>query len=442
MGPKLDPVPLDPTPPAQSDVVIIGGGIIGTCAALHLAQRGVSVALCEKGEIAGEQSSRNWGWVRKQGRDPRELPLAIEALRQWQGLNELVEAETGFRTTGIMYGIETDADMAKEEAWLGHAKLYQLDSRIIGRDEFARLMPGANGKFKGALYTASDGRAEPQKAAPAVALAARRLGAKVLTNCAVRTIEREAGKVAAVVTEKGRIRTSAVVLAGGAWSSLFMGNLDIRLPQLTVINSVLRTAPLEGGPQSALWMKRYAFRRRLDGGYTIANGATNLHELSPNSFRFLKDFIPALQVEWRSHQLRVGRRFLQEAGFKRRWTGDERTVFEDIRVNDPAPERRSLTKALAGLAADFPIFGKAQVAQEWAGRIDVTPDIVPVISPVDAVPGFFVATGFSGHGFGIGPGAGRLVADLVMGRDPIVDPTPFRLARFFDGSRAKPMGHV
>ncbi|MFZ1428233.1 MAG: FAD-binding oxidoreductase [Geminicoccaceae bacterium] len=442
MGPKLDPVPLDPTPPTHADVVIIGGGIIGTCTALHLAQRGVSVALCEKGDIAGEQSSRNWGWVRKQGRDPRELPLAIEALRQWQGMSQLVQAETGFRTTGIMYGIETDADMARQEAWLRHAQLYQLDSRIIGRDEFDRLMPGAAGKFKGALFTASDGRAEPQKAAPAIALAARRLGAKVLTNCAVRTIEQEGGKVAGVVTEKGRIRTSSVVLAGGAWSSLFMGNLGIRLPQLTVINSVMRTAPLAGAPESALWMTGYAFRKRLDGGYTIANGAANLHELSPDSFRFLKDFLPALQIEWRSHQLRVGRRFLQESGFKKRWTGEDHTVFEEIRINDPAPERGSITRALRDLSRDFPAFARAQVVQEWAGRIDVTPDIVPVISPVDTVPGFFVATGFSGHGFGIGPGAGRLVADLVMGRDPVVDATPFRLSRFLDGTRAEPMGHV
>ena len=442
MGPKLDPVPLDPTPPAQADVVIIGGGIIGTCAALHLAQRGVSVALCEKGEIAGEQSSRNWGWVRKQGRDPRELPLIIESLRQWQGLNEIVEAETGFRTTGIMYGIETDADMARHESWLQHAKLYQLDSRIVGKDELQRLMPGVAGKLKGALHTPSDGRAEPQKAAPAVALAARRLGAKVLTDCAGRTVERAGGKVSAVVTEKGTIRTQAVVLAGGAWSSLFMGNLGIRLPQLTVINSVLRTEPLEGAPDAALWMTGYAFRKRLDGGYTIANGAANLHELAPDSFRFLKDFIPALQVEWRSHQLRVGRRFLQEAGFRKSWTGDERTVFEDIRINDPAPEQGPLDKAMRSLARDFPIFARARVAQRWAGRIDVTPDIVPVISGVDGVPGFFVATGFSGHGFGIGPGAGRLVADLVTGRAPVVDPSPFRLARFLDGSRAKPMGHV
>ena len=150
--------------------------------------------------------------------------------------------------------------------------------------------------------------------------------------------------MSAVVTEKGRIRTTSVVLAGGAWSSLFVGNLGIRLPQLTVINSVMRTAPLEGAPESALWMTGYAFRKRLDGGYTIANGAANLHELSPDSFRFLKDFLPALQIEWRSHQLRVGRRFLQEAGFKKRWTGEDRTVFEDIRINDPAPERRSITR--------------------------------------------------------------------------------------------------
>jgi glycine/D-amino acid oxidase-like deaminating enzyme len=72
----------------------------------------------------------------------------------------------------------------------------------------------------------------------------------------------------------------------------------------------------------------------------------------------------------------------------------------------------------------------------------VTPDAVPVISPVGGLPGFFVATGFSGHGFGIGPGAGRLVADLVTGADPIVDPTPFRLSRFSDGSRPRPIAGV
>ena len=97
MAPRVDPVRSDEALPARADVVIVGGGIIGTSAALFLAEKGVSVALCEKGHIAGEQSSRNWGWCRKMGRDPRELPLIIESLRLWQGMNERVEAETGFR---------------------------------------------------------------------------------------------------------------------------------------------------------------------------------------------------------------------------------------------------------------------------------------------------------------------------------------------------------
>ncbi len=88
------------------------------------------------------------------------------------------------------------------------------------------------------------------------------------------------------------------------------------------------------------------------------------------------------------------------------------------------------------------LVAKAKVDQQWAGLIDVTPDAVPVISSVDGLPGFFIATGFSGHGFGIGPGAGRLVADLVTGSGPIVDPTPFRFARFSDGSQPRPIAGI
>ena len=319
---------------------------------------------------------------------------------------------------------------------------YQLDTRAIGKAEFDRLMPGSDGRFAGALYTASDGRAEPQKAAPAIARAARRMGAQVFTDCAVRTIERQGGRVSGVVTERGRIRTSHVVLAGGAWSSLFAGNLGIRLPQLTVINSVMRTAPLDGAPDHALWDKAFAFRRRLDGGYTIADGSTNVHELVPNSLRFFKDFLPAMKLEWRSYGLQMNGRFVTESRWPKRWSGDEVTPFEQIRINDPAPVERVTKKALAKLQKAFPAFERAQIVQQWAGRIDVTPDIVPVISAVDDIPGFTIATGFSGHGFGIGPGAGKLTADLVMGKDPVVDPTPFRLSRFLDGSVPEPMGHA
>src|ERR687889_1400016 len=103
MAPRVDPVATDETLPARADVVIIGGGIIGTSAALFLAEKGVSTVLCEKGHIAGEQSSRNWGWCRKMARDPREIPLVIESLRLWQGPDEGGKAETGFRPRGLIH---------------------------------------------------------------------------------------------------------------------------------------------------------------------------------------------------------------------------------------------------------------------------------------------------------------------------------------------------
>src|SRR5205807_9143094 len=103
MAPRVDPVPSDEKLPASADVVIVGGGIIGASTALFLAQRGVSVVLCEKGHIAGEQSSRNWGWCRKMARDPREIPLIIESLRLWERMDGPGEAETVFRTCRIMH---------------------------------------------------------------------------------------------------------------------------------------------------------------------------------------------------------------------------------------------------------------------------------------------------------------------------------------------------
>ena len=97
-----------------------------------------------------------------------------------------------------------------------------------------------------------------------------------------------------------------------------------------------------------------------------------------------------------------------------------------------------LERAKASIGESFPAFRDVKIAESWGGMIDVMPDAIPVISAVDAVPGFFIATGFSGHGFGIGPGAGRLVADMVAGAPTIVDPTPFRLSRFTDGSNPRP----
>lgn len=438
MGPRVDPVASDETLPPRTDIVVIGGGIIGTTAALYLAQRGVAVALCEKGHIAGEQSSRNWGWCRKMVRDPREIPLVIESLRLWEGMNEAVGAETGFRTCGIMYLGEDQAALDRLGGWLEHAREYQLDTRLVDGAEVARLLPGNAKKWAGALYTPSDGKAEPQLAAPAIAAAARRLGAKIFTGCAVRGIDVAAGRVAGVVTEKGRIACERVILAGGAWSRLFCGNLGIELPQLKVLGSVMRTAPLAGGPEISASGGLFGYRKRMDGGYTVATLGVRTIDLVPDSFRLFREYVPSARLHWQKLRFRLGRRFVEEWRMPRAWNLDAPSPFEAVRVLDPEPDPVVLARARDSIAEAFPAFRGIRVEQSWGGMIDVMPDAIPVISAVDKLPGMFIATGFSGHGFGIGPGAGRLVADMAAGAPTIVDPTAFRLSRFTDGSNPRP----
>src|ERR1700709_2504000 len=151
MSPHVDPVAPDPTLPARTDVVVIGGGIIGVTTALFLAEKGFSVALCEKGRIGGEQSSRNWGWCRTMGRDFSEIPLAMESLRLWRGMNERTGRETGFRQPGIMYLCENEREVAVQEAWLEQAKLFQVASRLLRGAQLDAVMPGASAKFVAGL---------------------------------------------------------------------------------------------------------------------------------------------------------------------------------------------------------------------------------------------------------------------------------------------------
>ena len=246
----------------------------------------------------------------------------------------------------------------------------------------------------------------------------------------MRGLETSAGAVSGVVTERGPIRCREAVLAGGAWSRLFCGNLGVELPQLKLLGSVLRTGPVEGAPDRAAGADDFAFRKRLDGGYTIARRNANVAELAPDSFRLVFDFLPALIAQWHELRLGVGGRFMEEWRTPRRWALDAVSPFETVRMLDPAPSRSILDEGSRNLVHSFPAFGGMKVVERWAGLIDVTPDGVPVISEVPSLPGFFIASGFSGHGFGIGPGAGHLVADLVMGKTPIVDPAPYRYQRF------------
>ena len=429
MPQPLDTIDTDAALPAQTGVVVIGAGIIGISTALTLAERGVAVTVVEKGRVAAEQSSRNWGWCRTTGRDLAEVPLAMESVRMWDRMATRVGADVGFRRAGVAYVAETARELQGHEAWLERAQAYQVPSRILGPDETAALLPQAGRRFAGALVTATDGKAEPHRAVTAMAAAARRLGVVILEGCAARGLDLTAGQVTGVVTERGTVRCDAAVLAGGAWSRLFCGNQGVAFPQLKVLGSVMRTAPM-AGPEMTVGGHDWAIRRRADGGYTVAQRNNMLTPIVPDSFRLLGAFGRSFVQNRRELKLRVDGRFMTELRTPRRWALDEASPFEATRVLDPAPSARSLAVARRELVRAFPGFAGMQVTGTWGGMIDVTPDGVPVIDRVDAVPGFHLASGFSGHGFGVGPGAGWLMADLVMGRTPVVDPEVFRLGRF------------
>jgi glycine/D-amino acid oxidase-like deaminating enzyme len=210
----------------------------------------------------------------------------------------------------------------------------------------------------------------------------------------------------------GQARFLANALDGPALREVLSRRHRERAPEITAAGSI------------------FAFRKRLDGGYSIARRNANTVEIAPDHFRLLPDFLPQLRTNRHEFRLRIGKRSWEELRTRRHWSLDEITPFEAMRVLDPAPKQGILEEARSVLSRAVPAFAQMEVAQSWGGMIDVTPDAMPVIDQVTQIPGFFIATGFSGDGFGIGPGAGRLMADLVTGAGPMVDPRPFRLDRF------------
>ena len=436
MSPRLDAIDTDQDLPRRTGVVVIGGGIAGVSTALALAEMGVAVTLVEKGRVGAEQSSRNWGWCRTMGRDLAEIPLAVESVRMWDRMAERVGGDVGFRRAGVAYVCGTPRELAQSAAWLESVRDYQVGARLLDPAETARLLPESGRAWAGCLFTPGDGRAEPQHAVPLMAAAIRRLGGVVLEGCAARGLDIAAGRVAGVVTERGLIACESAVLAGGAWSRLFCGNEGVDFLQLKMLGSVLRTEPMDG-PAHAVGGADFAFRKRADGGYTVAQRNAMEAPIVPDSFRLLRQFAPALLKQRHELRLRLDpRRFAAEWRTPRRWALDQPTPFEATRVLDPAPSQANLDQGVANLVRAFPGFAGMKVAESWGGMIDVTPDGVPVIDAIASVPGFHLASGFSGHGFGIGPGAGRLMADLVTGRAPLVDPAPFRFARFAPARKA------
>lgn len=430
MAPTIVPVHTHSELPAATSVVIIGGGIVGLTAALALAERNVPVVVLEKGRLAGEQSSRNLGWVRKTSRLAEDIPMAQAADRLWAQMPERVGADVGYRQAGIMFVARNAAQMAFHEKWLESVKPLQLGSRLLSAAEIGRLVPQGQGAWAGGLYTPSDGRAEPTLASSAIAKAAMAKGAIIIEGCAVRTLETQAGRLCGVVTERGAIRCEQVLVAAGLWSRRLLGNHGIDLPTLPLTCSVLRTKPMEGPTDIAVGAPDFSFRKHKDGGFIVTQRGKLDAFLTLDHLLLGKRYLPQLRAQRDFLEISLGKYFFKDLALARSWSASSVTPFEKVRVQDPAPNLRLNADALRNLREAWPVFAKAEVEQAWAGTLDVTPDSNPVIGAVAALPGLLLATGFSGHGFGTSPAAGALAADLLTGQAPLIDPTPYRFERF------------
>ncbi|QGZ56875.1 NAD(P)/FAD-dependent oxidoreductase [Paraburkholderia acidiphila] len=423
------------TVPSEVDVVVIGGGNVGCFTALELAERGLRVAICEKGVIAGEASGRSLGYIDGLMLDPVKIPLIARAKQLWTGVSARVGADVGYRQTGVAALFSSPDLLAEGASWVQAMKdVPASDARVLSQAQVAALVPEVSGRFAGAVYEATDGIAEPQLFASAVAEKVRQLGGSILQFCAVRGIETNGGKVSAVVTEKGRIGCDTVVLAGGVWSPVMARSLGLDLPQFMAFGSVARLSPTPGPKVSTLLAdETIVMRRNIAGGYDICHGV-GVAPLTPDIIRNLSRLRPAMQSMWDSLTPVINvPTFFELWRIPSQWRLDESSPFEKHRILAPDIARDESTLAVQRTKSAFPGLAAATVTENWSGILTSTPDNMPVISAVPTIPGMFVGSGFY-YGLTMAPAAGEALADLVTGHTPRFDLMNYRMSRFSDGS--------
>ena len=427
------------TLPAQADIVIIGAGIQGCASAYYMAKAGMKVVLLDKSRVAGQQSSRAWGFVRVQMRDPDEIPLMEEGKRIWRGLEAELNADLEWNEGGALYASSSPSIAAYREKWFESAKGFGLDTRLLSVAEVKSLLPNLASPIVGGLYTKSDGHAEPRKAATAFAARARELGASILEGCGALSIERSAGRISHVVTEWGDVRTGMVLLCAGATSWRLLQPLGILLPQAFVRASVARTNILPHITDAAFVGDGIAFRRRSDGSLNIASSMHGDVDVTFDHIRLARWYWSAYRDSAKGLTLHVGGPLLCDLIKRLPWRDGAQFPAIGDREPDILPAQHRLRDAAKLLERAFPTAGRIGLAEQWAGNIDTLPDGIPVIDAPTSLPGLLVATGFCGHGFALGPVIGKTMLALAQGAETGFNLRPFRLSRFAEGDVKQPL---
>lgn len=420
-----------------ADVIVIGGGISGCATAYELSRRGAKVILVEQGEIAQEQSRRAWGFVRQQGRHPAEAPLAKAALARWSELSEELQADLELVRNGLLMPAETDEDVKRIEGTAEVAITSGLSTRIVSSNEIGRLIPELRGTWKAGLYTPDDGHAEPIKATRAFADAAVRLGTVLKLGTRVLDIEVAHGKAAGVKTTAGRISAASVVCASGINGSLFAERFGVTIPLRGVRSTVVETNRTTPFTDIAVWGPYVAIRPTVRGSFYLGNGYRGTaadYDITFGALHHLRYFLPSYVRNARRLNMVFGREFFADLGRR------AKDLFSEFAAAPFQPEPRlnefKATHNEQRFSEAFPQLRNLGRHRAWAGRVDLTPDLIPAIGQLKSVPGLYIATGFSGHGFGLGPITGQILSELVLDGRTSFNLAPFDPHRFANGPLA------
>lgn len=420
--------------PAQADVVVVGAGILGLMTAISLVERGLSVVIVEKGNIAGEQSSRFYGQVITYKMPDATFMLHHLGKQRWREMNAKVGFDTSYRTQGRVEVPLDEEDLENVRKWIA-ARSAELGpdipfkTRIIEGAELAQRLRGAVSEWKIAGFEEDSGSLDAEVTTFVIAEYAKRIGVKIYTNCAARGVETQAGAISDLVTEKGAIRTSRVVVAGGAWSRLFMQNLNVSVPTLPAYQSqqLVSAAPGLPGGNVALPGNIY-FREQADGTYATSPRVI-VAPVVKESFIYGYKYLPLLALPDFPVHISLNEQLLNSFMQSTHWALDEVSPFETNRNMVAAPDLPELNASLEKLRAEFPAFKEATLIDQWSGAMAIAPDEIPIISVVKEVPGMVINTA-TGWGMTESPVSAEITAALLLGEKPILDPTPFDLYRF------------
>lgn len=369
-----------------AEVIIVGGGVVGNAAAYYLAKRGVEVIVLEGSDSIGHGgSSRNGGGVRQSGRDVRELPYAIYGIKNiWPTLSEELGVDVEYvRKGNLRLGLNED-HIKILEGLTANAQGLGLDVTMVSAEEVKDICPHLSDQVVGASWCPTDGHANPMKTTLAYFKRARELGVTFISGAKATAIKKIRGKARQVVVEDGTIfEGEHIILAAGYESRFVADSVGINIPMYPYFGSAIVT------------------------------------EAQPKMFDIM---LGVATAEIYGHQCAHGS-FVFGSG-----TGLEPTKKPDM--DDLKLMSLEGSANCRGIMKYVPKLKDAKIVRTWGGWMDMTPDGVPVISPVEEVPGLIIACGMCGHGFGTAPAVGYMLSQMVVGEKTVCDLMPLRYDRF------------